>query len=195
MVPVVAVFGPTASGKTAVAEAVAERLGTGVVSCDALQVYRGLPILTNQPSRLTRLVGIREASEEMSVGAYAALAHEAIDELVDSHGAAVVCGGTGLYLRAALADMAVPPPPAVGVRERIRAEVEADPVAAHARLAGLDFRAATAVHARAAVRLHGEVRADMMRILRSSSDWGSETAAIRPRCEPRCWPRAMSVSQ
>ena len=153
MVPVVAVFGPTASGKTAVAEAVAERLGTGVVSCDALQVYRGLPILTNQPSRPTRLVGIRDASEEMSVGAYAALAHDAIDELVDYRGAAVVCGGTGLYLRAALADMAVPPPPAVGVRERIRAEVEVDPAAAHIRLSVLDPRAAAAVHANDTRRL------------------------------------------
>ena len=82
MVAVIAVFGPTASGKTAVAEAIADRLGTGVVSCDALQVYRGLPILTNQPSRPTALVGIRDLDEEMSVGAYATLAHEAIDELV-----------------------------------------------------------------------------------------------------------------
>ena len=153
MVAVVAVFGPTASGKSAVAEAVADRLGTEIVSCDALQVYRGLPILTNQPSRPTRLVGIREATEEMSVGAYAALAHEAIDELVGSCGAAVVCGGTGLYLRAALAELAVPPPPAPGVRERIRAEVEADPAAAHARLTRLDPRAAAAVHANDARRL------------------------------------------
>ncbi|MSO95927.1 MAG: tRNA (adenosine(37)-N6)-dimethylallyltransferase MiaA [Thermoleophilia bacterium] len=146
MVAVIAVFGPTASGKTAVAEAVADRLRTEVVSCDALQVYRGLPILTNQPTRPTRLVGIREVSEEMSVGAYAALAHEAIDELVAAHGAAVVCGGTGLYLRAALADMAVPPRPAAGVRERIRAEVEGEAAAAHERLASIDPRAAAAVH-------------------------------------------------
>jgi len=146
MVAVIAVFGPTASGKTAVAEAIADRLGTGIVSCDALQVYRGLPILTNQPSRPTALVGIRALDEEMSVGAYAALAHEAIDGLVMLHGAAVVSGGTGLYLRAALADLAVPPPPAAGVRERIRAEVEREPEAAHERLAGLDPRAAEAVH-------------------------------------------------
>ena len=52
---VVAVFGPTASGKSAVAEAVAERLGTEVVSADAMQVYRGLPILTNQPVSYTHL--------------------------------------------------------------------------------------------------------------------------------------------
>ena len=60
MVAVIAVFGPTASGKTAVAEEVADRLGSEVVSCDAMQVYRGLPILTNQPSRPTALVGIRD---------------------------------------------------------------------------------------------------------------------------------------
>jgi len=146
MVAVIAVFGPTASGKTAVAEAIAGRLGTGVVSCDALQVYRGLPILTNQPNRTTALVGIRDLSEEMSVGAYATLAHAAIDELVASTRAAVVSGGTGLYLRAALADLEVPPPPAAGVRKRILAEVERDPAAAHERLAGLDPRASEVVH-------------------------------------------------
>ena len=81
-VEVIAIFGPTASGKSAVAEAVADELGTEVVSADAMQVYRGLPILTNQPSRPTRLVAIRSLAEEMSVGAYASLAHEAIDELV-----------------------------------------------------------------------------------------------------------------
>ena len=146
MVSVIAVFGPTASGKTAVAEAIADRLGTGVVSCDALQVYRGLPILTNQPSRATALVGIRSVTEDMSVGAYAALAHHAIDDLIARTGSAVVSGGTGLYLRAALADLAVPPPPAAGVRERIGAEVAADAPAAHRRLGELDARAAEVVH-------------------------------------------------
>ena len=58
-VEVIALFGPTASGKSAVAEATAELLGTEIVSADALQVYRGLPILTNQPTTPTRLVGIR----------------------------------------------------------------------------------------------------------------------------------------
>jgi len=153
VVAVYAVFGPTASGKSAVAEVLADRLATEVVSCDALQVYRGLPILTNQPTRPTRLVGIRALDEEMSVGAYAGLAHEAIDELVGAHGAAVIVGGTGLYLRAALADLEVPAPPAPGVREEIRAEVEHDPAASHRRLAELDPRAAAAVHENDARRL------------------------------------------
>jgi tRNA dimethylallyltransferase len=144
---VLAVFGPTASGKSAVAETLADRLGTEVVSADALQVYRGLTILTNQPGRPTRLVAIRHLDEEMSVGEYARLAHDAIDELVGAHGTAAVAGGTGLYLRAALADLKLPPAPPPGARESLEAAYDADPGAAHAQLAEVDPRAAALVHA------------------------------------------------
>ena len=143
---VVAVFGPTASGKSAVAEAVAGRLGTEVVSADAMQVYRGLPILTNQPSTPTRLVGIRALDEEMSVGAFGELAHGEIDALVDDRGAAVVCGGTGLYLRAALAELDIPPAVHPETRARVAREVDHDRHAAHLRLGHLDPAAAAAVH-------------------------------------------------
>jgi tRNA dimethylallyltransferase len=146
VIEVVAVFGPTASGKSAVAEALADRLQTDVVSADALQVYRGLPILTNQPTRPTRLVGIRDLSEEMSVGEYATLAHAEIDELVRAHGSAVVAGGTGLYLRAALADLQVPSAPRPEARARWEAAYDADPGGAVATLAQLDVAAAAAVH-------------------------------------------------
>jgi tRNA dimethylallyltransferase len=143
---VVAVFGPTASGKSAVAEAVAGRLGTEVVSADAMQVYRGLPILTNQPSTPTRLVGIRALDEEMSVGAFGELAHGEIDALVDDRGAAVVCGGTGLYLRAALAELDIPPAVHPETRARVAREVDHDRHAAHRRLGHLDPTAVAAVH-------------------------------------------------
>jgi tRNA dimethylallyltransferase len=143
---VIGVFGPTASGKSAVAEALADRLGTEVVSADALQVYRGLPVLTNQPERPTRLVSIRELTDEMSVGEYEVLAHEAVDELVDRTGVAIVAGGTGLYFRAALGDLAVPPPPEPGAREELERAYDASPARAHARLAELDPGAAALVH-------------------------------------------------
>lgn len=143
---VAALFGPTASGKSAIAEVLATRLGTEVVSADALQVYRGLPILTNQPDRPTRLVAIRDLWEEMSVGEYASLAHTAIDELVEEHGVAVVAGGTGLYLRAALADLDVPPAPRNGARGRWETLYDDDREAAHARLIELDPAAAAVVH-------------------------------------------------
>src|SRR5206468_9459974 len=80
--PVVAIFGPTASGKTAVAEVVADRLGGEVISADSMQAYRGLPILTAQPQRPTRLVGIWPLAHEGSVAEYAELAHAAIDKLL-----------------------------------------------------------------------------------------------------------------
>jgi tRNA dimethylallyltransferase len=143
---VLAVFGPTASGKSGVAEALAARLGTEVVSADALQVYRGIPILTNQPSHPTRLVAIRDLTEEMSVGEYAALAHVAIDELVEALGSAVVAGGTGLYLRAALVDLGVPPAPRPGARKRWETVYDADAEGAFERLAELDPAAAAVVH-------------------------------------------------
>ena len=146
-VEVVAVFGPSGAGKTAVAEEIADRIGTEVVSADALQVYRGLPILTNQPERPTRLVAVRELREEMSVGEYASLAQREIDDLVAKRGHAVVAGGTGLYLRAALAELDVPPRPPREVRERWEQAYDSDPAAAFAELVARDPAAATVVHA------------------------------------------------
>ncbi len=143
---VIAIFGPTASGKSTVAEVVATRLGTEVVSADALQVYRGLPILTNQPTAPTRLVAFKDLADEMSVGAFATLAHRAVDELVETTGAAVVAGGTGLYLRATLANLSIPMPPREGERARVEARYDADPEAAHALLVELDPRAGAVVH-------------------------------------------------
>jgi tRNA dimethylallyltransferase len=143
---VLAVFGPTASGKSAVAEAVARRLATEVVSVDALQVYRGLPILTNQPAAGTRLVGIRSPAEQMTVGEFAPLAHAEIDALVLQNGAAVVTGGTGLYLRAALADLELPPAVDDSTTARVERVVDEDVGKAYARLSELDPAAAAAVH-------------------------------------------------
>lgn len=145
--PVIAIFGPTASGKTAVADVVAERLPAELVSADSMQVYRGLPILTNQPARPTRLVAIWDLDHEASVGEYARLAHAAVDEILATGRTPVVVGGTGLYLRAALADLALPPVPAAGARERLeRVYDRLGPQRAHAVLAERDPGAAQAVH-------------------------------------------------
>jgi tRNA dimethylallyltransferase len=144
----IAIFGPTASGKTAVAEALAQRTGAELVSADAMQVYEGLPILTNQSPHPVRLVGIWPLDREASVGAYAPLAHEAIDTILAAGRTPVVVGGTGLYLRAALAELDLPPAPEPAARGRWqRLYDEEGAEAAHARLADLDPAAAAAVHA------------------------------------------------
>jgi len=146
-VTVIGIFGPTASGKSAVAEAVAERIPAELVSADAMQVYRDLPILTNQSAYPTRLVGIWPLDQEASVGEYAPLAHAAIDEILAAGRTPVVVGGTGLYLRAALAELDLPPAPGPGVRERwAKLYDEAGATAAHERLAVIDPAAAETVH-------------------------------------------------
>jgi tRNA dimethylallyltransferase len=144
---VLAIFGPTASGKSAVAEAVAARLPADLVSADAMQAYRGLRILTNQPTYPTRLVAIWPLEQDGSVAEYARLAHAALDEIIAQGRVPVVVGGTGLYLRAALADLELPPAPAAGARERWAALYDdAGAARAHAELASLDPAAAAAVH-------------------------------------------------
>jgi tRNA dimethylallyltransferase len=98
------------------------------VSCDAIQVYRGLETLSGaatpaERERLEhRLVGFVDPTGEFSAGRFAALAHEEIDQLLAEGRRPIVVGGTGLYLRAALADLDLRPP----VPERVRAEVERD---------------------------------------------------------------------
>jgi tRNA dimethylallyltransferase len=144
---VIGLFGPTASGKSDVAAALTHLMPAEVVSADAMQVYEGLPILTNRSPHPERLVGIWPLSYLASVGEYAPLAHAAIDELLDQGKSPLVVGGTGLYFRAALAELDLPPAPTAGARERWeRLYEEAGPEAAHARLGELDPEAAGRVH-------------------------------------------------
>jgi tRNA dimethylallyltransferase len=144
---VLAIFGPTGVGKTALAFALAERLRARgeqpvAVSADALQVYRGLETLTGVPpaaeqARLEhRLVSILPVDARFSAGEYAQLAHAEIDGLLAAGARPIVVGGTGLYLRAALADLALRPPPPDELRARLEAELERrGPEALHRRLA------------------------------------------------------------
>ena len=125
MAPVVALFGPTGMGKTEIAIALAELIGGEVVSADSMQVYRGLPIATNQPSaeQLARvphhLIAVVDPDEEFSVARYAGLAHAAVDDAHARGRRAILAGGSGLYLRAGLEALASADPAAL--RERLRA--------------------------------------------------------------------------
>jgi tRNA dimethylallyltransferase len=144
---VLAIFGPTGVGKTALAFALAMRLrGRGeypvAVSADALQVYQGLETLTGVPTAAGRalldhrLVSILPVDARFSVGEYAELAHAEIDGLLAQGARPIVVGGTGLYLRAALADLDLRPAPPDEVRARWEGELRRrGPEALHAELA------------------------------------------------------------
>jgi len=142
---VVGLFGPTASGKTAVAEALAHRMPAEIVSADSMQAYRGLPLLTNQGAG--RLVGIWPSDRQRTVGEYQELAHAAIDEVLAAGRTPIVVGGSGLYFRAALADLELPPHVPEGNRARWeRLYDRFGGQAAHALLQERDRFAAEQVH-------------------------------------------------
>lgn len=132
---VIALFGPTGVGKTEVAIELARGLRRRgeqpvAVSADALQVYQGLELLTGaaSPEQRTelehRLISLLPVDASFSAGQYAELAHAEIDGLLAAGSRPIVVGGTGLYLRAALTELSLRPPPAEGVREHWLAELE-----------------------------------------------------------------------
>src|SRR5439155_17511195 len=149
-----------------------------LVSADSAQVYRGVPLLTNQSSYPTRLVAIWELEHEASVGEYQDRAHAAIDQILAAGRTPIVVGGTGLYLRAALADLELPPPPEAGVRAHFeRLYDRLGPERAHAVLAERDPCAAAAVHPNDRRRVVRALElADTGRSLRPEPDrlWASE---------------------
>jgi tRNA dimethylallyltransferase len=133
---VIAIFGPTGIGKTGVAIELADLLhgrngaDPVAISADALQVYRGLETLSGtatseEQERLEhRLLGIVPATAAFSVGEFMPLAHAEIDEALAEGRTPIVVGGTGLYLRAALTQLDLYPPPPASVRARWAEEVE-----------------------------------------------------------------------
>ena len=185
---VLALFGPTAVGKTGVAIAVAEALrGLGedpvAVNCDSIQVYRGLETLSGaadeeQRARLEhRLLSFVGPGEEFSAGRYAEAAHREIDELLTDRRRPIVVGGTGLYLRAALADLDLRPPVPAEIREEVEAELaERGSEALHA---GLDAELAEKVDPNDRKRIARLTELSRVGIEASSGAEGLWTAELR----------------
>ncbi len=145
---IIALFGPTGVGKTSLAIAIAKALRLRgedpvAVSADAMQIYTGLEILTGaataeeQAELEHRLLSVLPVGESCSAGRYADLAHAEIDGLLGQGRRPIVVGGTGLYLRAALANLSLHPPAEPEVRAGLSAELgQVGAPALHARLAG-----------------------------------------------------------
>ncbi len=181
--PVVVVAGPTGSGKSALALAIAERHGGTIVNADSMQVYRELRVLTARPDEaaLARaphaLYGVIPAAERCSAGRWRALALEAIAAAHDAGRLPVVVGGTGLYLDALARGLAPIPPIPEAVRRSVHdlvAEIGVE--AAHARLAARDPVTAARLSATDAQRIARAL--EVLEVTgRTLSDWQTDGQA------------------
>ncbi|HEX4768738.1 MAG TPA: tRNA (adenosine(37)-N6)-dimethylallyltransferase MiaA [Lichenihabitans sp.] len=139
------IAGPTASGKSALALRLAERLGGEIVNADSMAVYRDLAILTGRPTPEDlgraphRLYGHVDAAEAYSVGRWLGEASDALAAVRQRARRPIVVGGTGLYFKALTQGLSDIPMVPDAVRTRLRGEAEGmSPEALHARLAALD---------------------------------------------------------
>ncbi len=161
--PVIVITGPTASGKSQLAVAVAREFGGAIINADSMQVYRDLRVLTARPGEAELaqiphfLYGEIDAGESCSAGRWRNLALAGIARAREEGRLPIVVGGTGLYLSALLDGLAAVPP--------VPASVVAETRDLHARLGGEQFRAALAEHdPEGARRLHA---GDTQRLIRA----------------------------
>jgi tRNA dimethylallyltransferase len=146
------IAGPTASGKSALALALAARVGGALINADSMQVYGDFRVLTARPTAADeariphRLYGHVDAAENYSVGRWLADAARALAEVEGAGRRPIFVGGTGLYFRALTRGLSSMPPVPEAVRATVRAEAEGiAPPALHARLAARDAKTAAAL--------------------------------------------------
>ena len=181
----IALMGPTASGKSAYALELAERLGGEIVSVDSALVYRGLDIGAAKPARDEQarvphhLIDVREPWQPYSAAEFARDARVAIDAILARGRIPILAGGTGLYFRALLDGLADMPDADPALREAITADADARGWAAlHADLAVVDPAAAARIHATDAQRIQRAL--EVQRLTgRPISDWQRESTRVR----------------
>jgi tRNA dimethylallyltransferase len=179
---VVILLGPTASGKTALSLALAERFGGEIVSCDSVAVYRGMELGTAKPTREERarvphhLIDMAEPDEPFTAGAYSRAARAALREIAARGRMPIVTGGTGLYLRALTEGLFPGPPRQQAMRDRLMQSLQ-DKSAnwLHRMLTRLDPKSAKRIHANDTPKL---IRA--LEILFTTGQTLSDTLQARP---------------
>src|SRR5271166_6435641 len=177
---VVLIAGPTASGKSALALAVAEELGGTIINADSMQVYRDLRIITARPTPQEearvphRLYGHVDSATNFSAGAWVADAGAVLAEARAQNRLAVLVGGTGLYFKALTRGLSAVPPIPPEIRENVRARLERDGVEAlHAELAQRDPASAERLKPRDRTRIARALEV-VEATSRSLTDWHRE---------------------
>lgn len=124
------IAGPTASGKTALAVALAKAVNGEVISCDSMQIYRGMNIGTAKPTREEMagiphyMLDVAEPGEDFSVSRYCEMADLALQDILSRGKAAIIAGGTGLYMDALIRGNSFAPCPSTGMREKLEAQAD-----------------------------------------------------------------------
>ena len=178
--PLIVVAGPTASGKSALAIALAEQLDGEIVSCDSVAVYKLMDIGSAKPSAEDRArvphhcLDLYWPNEACTAGDYARAAREALAEIRERGRIPIVAGGTGLYLRALLEGLAPAPPRDEALRERLRErEATRGPGYLHRLLSRLDARAAEAIHANDTPKLIRSIEVTLAARTPQSAQWAA----------------------
>jgi len=185
---IICIAGPTASGKTALAVALAKELNGEVVSCDSMQIYRRMDIGTAKPSPEERegiphhMLDVAEPDEDFSVSRYCAMASPIVDDILARGKTAIIAGGTGLYMDSLIKGNDFAPFPSTGVREQL--EAEADEIGIDAmmsRLQGIDPEAAARIHDRKRILRALEVYLETGETI---TEHNRKTQAIPPKYTP-----------
>ena len=187
---IVCIAGPTASGKTALAVALAKEVNGEVVSCDSMQVYKGMDIGTAKPTAEEmegiphHMLSVAEPDEDFSVSRYCEMAAPIVDDIVARGKVAIIAGGTGLYMDSLIRGNAFAPFPSTGVREKLEAQADAEGMEAM-------LRWLESIDPEAAARLHLSDRKRIIRALEVYLETGEtitahniKTQAIPPRYTP-----------
>ena len=150
---IICIAGPTASGKTALAVALAKELSGEVVSCDSMQIYRRMDIGTAKPTIDEmqgiphHMIDVAEPDEDFSVSRYCNLARPIVEDIVSRGKTAIIAGGTGLYMDSLIQGNDFAPFPSTGVREKLEQEARAQGIQVlYDRLAAIDPEAAGRLH-------------------------------------------------
>lgn len=150
---IICVAGPTASGKTALAVALAQAIGGEVISCDSMQIYKGMDIGTAKPSSEEmqniphHMLDVAAPDEDFSVSRYCEMADPILQDILARGKFAIIAGGTGLYMDALIKGNAFAPCPSTGMRERLESQADAEGMEAMLSLLhSIDPEAASKLH-------------------------------------------------